>query len=684
MGKLLLTFPDQATEEDFERFRTPRVLPISQVLVSVYFLFGVLFMARHFTVDYLDWGTPLFPSWYKYWYFIPLTLGLLTGCPLIWFKEAAVKNWTAIQFLLCMTVLSDSAARFLLGQSVRLQHASHMEGYLVLAFFYIPLSRAFLFRGSVAINVLILGMFTAVMPFRKFSCSAGVMYDVPLYGTVFTISLVFAWLLERMERQEYVVRMQLDEEIQVRKAAEKAALDARDAQGMFLARMSHEIRTPLNGILGLMDLVLEMGHAEGPLDLLFRMKKAGNHLMSIVNDVLDLAKITAGKLELKSTAMPMHEMPSICFDLFASKLTEKHLRHRVEVAHDVPQVLYGDRTRLMQIFTNLVSNAVKFTPQGGLISISVQLALRQPHSGQHVVANDVCSSDRSPHFIDYQNPDQNQVHVLDLDHDPHDPSTITALHTIPSPIPSLDRIHPPFEGPSVVLECTICDTGKGMTVAQQNKLFTPYYQCESGIDREHEGTGLGLSIVQRLVELMGGTLSVSSDSGKGTSFTFTIPLQVSRETSAAADDSNRSPPQQMDWRGKTCLLTDDTPLNILVLQRQLEKRGCVVLTATNGRESVDVWKVERSNLDLIFMDVWMPVLNGLEATKELRSLGASLPIIGLTADFTSAIAQQGLQAGMTSVLLKPLAWDQLERIVAENLPPCRETLLPAGASGDSL
>ena len=117
-----------------------------------------------------------------------------------------------------------------------------------------------------------------------------------------------------------------------------------------------------------------------------------------------------------------------------------------------------------------------------------------------------------------------------------------------------------------------------------------------------------------------------------------------------------------------CLLVDDTPLNILVLQRQLEKRGCVVLTATNGRKCVDVWKVECSRLDFIFIDIWMPVLDGLEATRELRALGATLPIIALTADFTSAILQRGLQAGMPSVLLKPVIWDQMERVLLEKLP----------------
>ena len=115
-------------------------------------------------------------------------------------------------------------------------------------------------------------------------------------------------------------------------------------------------------------------------------------------------------------------------------------------------------------------------------------------------------------------------------------------------------------------------------------------------------------------------------------------------------------------------MTDDTPLNILVVQRQLEKRGCLVLTATNGRECVDAWKFEQSKLDFILIDIWMPVLDGLEATRELRGLGAELPIIGLTADVTSAIVQRGLQAGMTSVLLKPITWDKLERILVEKLP----------------
>ena len=580
--RLLLTFPDQAMEADFARTRIPRVLPICQCLVCVYFMFLILYFVRDF---FLLAGTEggVFPQWMKFLYFVHLALALVTGVPLIRFKQAAMTHWTAMQFLLCMIVLCD-AARHVVSQSVRLQHASDVEAWMVMTFFYTPICRAILFRGTMITNFLIMGMAIMVLPFRSFSCSAGVGSTIPLYVAELTVSLIFAWLLERMERQEYVVRMQLDEEIQVRKAAEKAAVDARDAETLFLARMSHEIRTPLNGMLGLIGLLSEMDLAEGPQDLIVRMKGAGNHLMSIVNDVLDLAKVTAGKLELKSSAMPIHEMPGICFDLFTSKLTEKHLRHHVDVAPDVPQVLYGDRTRLMQIFTNLVSNAVKFTPQGGLINMDVQLASRQPPSGQVVVA------EYAP-FIP-ENAQSDGICVVEIEGGPH-----PGPHTLPASIPDSKPIFDPLahgpipeHGPGpkshcvawaqpkepqgcsppdgssgrsvcsigtsvsvgandtptrspshrasssssqprsegqtveVVLQFTIRDTGKGMTMAQQQKLFTPYYQCESGFDREQEGTGLGLSIVQRLVELMGGTLSVSSDFGKGTSLSFAIPF----------------------------------------------------------------------------------------------------------------------------------------------------------------
>uniref|UniRef100_A0A7S1IFJ4 histidine kinase n=1 Tax=Eutreptiella gymnastica TaxID=73025 RepID=A0A7S1IFJ4_9EUGL len=709
-------------EAQFARTRIPRILPISQCLVCVYSLFLVLYMARDFLLPQSTWG--IYPEWTKYLYFIGLFLCLVTGFPLVRFKQAAMKHWTAMQFWISMIILFD-AARHLVAQSVRLQPASDAESWMVMTFFYAPICRAILFRGILVVNFLLIGMAIAILPFRSFSCSAGgPESSILLCVAQLTVSLIFAWLLERMERQEYLVRMQLDEEIQVRKAAEEAALEARDAQGNFLARMSHEIRTPLNGILGLINLLLEIELVEEALDLLVRLKGAGDHLMCIVNDVLDLAKITAGKLELKPSATRIHEMPRICFDLFASKLTDKHLHHHVHVDPDVPLVLYGDRTRLMQILTNLVSNAVKFTPQNGHISIQVRLLSKQTHlqgdagagcAPAIIGVEDVDNSSLFPpesscglsvddvgHTSSLKpacplsepgpstmwatsrgcSPNQNPAV---FSHPDSGPDCTSILSSSSSPSHSIGRtqVLPVYVGPesrshssgcsqllpsSVVLEVAVRDSGKGMTKAQQSMLFTPYYQCESGIDREQEGTGLGLSIVKKLVELMGGTLSVASTLGTGTSFTLNIPFQVNVETSAAGDHSSHSPRPQMNWSGKTCLLVDDTPLNLLVLQRQLEKRGCQVLTANSGHKCIDTWKMEHQRLDFIFLDIWMPGLNGLEATKELRGLGARLPIIGLTADTTSSIVTKGLLAGMTSVLLKPVPWDQMERVLVENLP----------------
>uniref|UniRef100_A0A7S1N253 histidine kinase n=1 Tax=Eutreptiella gymnastica TaxID=73025 RepID=A0A7S1N253_9EUGL len=219
---------------------------------------------------------------------------------------------------------------------------------------------------------------------------------------------------------------------------------------------------------------------------------------------------------------------------------------------------------------------------------------------------------------------------------------------------------------TTVLQFTVSDTGIGMTAEQQTKLFSPYYQCESGIGREQGGTGLGLSIVDGLVEVMGGSVSVASEYRKGTCFTCVIPFEADAAISDEEQPEDGPPRQNMDWRGRACLLVDDTPLNVLVLQRQLEKRGCLVLTATNGHECIDVWCREGHRLDIILMDIWMPVLDGLEATRELRSRGASQPIIGLTADVTHTVAEQGRCAGMTAVLVKPVAWDQLERVIVEN------------------
>ena len=447
--------------------------------------------------------------------------------------------------------------------------------------------------------------------------------------------------------------MQLRKELQVRSQAEKAALEARDAEMLFLARMSHEIRTPLNGILGLAELLVETLLDSEQLVLVQSMKVAAapapaptsqappvpvqcssaapsptppctplpaqvasSHLLSIVNDILDLAKVTAGKLQLKEQIVKVTELPNECLNLFASGMKAKNITSNVHVAMDVPAEVIGDKTRLVQVFSNLISNAVKFTPPEGKINIDVFLA------------------------------------------------TISDLRN-----------------ESLKVTFRVSDTGKGMTLQETEQLFDAYYQCTSNIDRDHGGTGLGLSIVDKLVSLMGGKITVDSRVGRGTKFTLSIPFKNTEYYQGAALPKNESGTSSSDvlpiflWQDRTCIVTDDTPLNVFVLQQKLTKKGVRVLTSENGSLCVDQYQANQCDVDFILMDIWMPVMDGLEATRALRRLGCSVPIVGLTADYTNTIAVQAIEAGMTEVLLKPVSWVALEKVLSKALLPNHQASL---------
>ena len=263
----------------------------------------------------------------------------------------------------------------------------------------------------------------------------------------FTGVLVF-YFQERIERGHFLLRRRLDQQIaemHACKSTERLALEARDAAGDFLARMSHEIWTLLNGISGLVDLLQQCQLSSEALKLVHSMRGASDHLMTIVNDILDLAKITAGKLSLKSVDINIWELPQLCIDMFAGKMKEKHLRWDVDVHPDVPRNVSGDKTRIVQVLGNLLSNAIKFTPPEGLIKL-------------HVSPASVMGTTRT----------------------------------------AADALNPK----TVYLQSVVSDTGKGISADDQAELFTPYYQVDSRITRQQEGTGLGLSIVKKLVELM--------------------------------------------------------------------------------------------------------------------------------------------------------------------------------------
>jgi len=396
------------------------------------------------------------------------------------------------------------------------------------------------------------------------------------------------------------------EEISARKAMERELLKANQAKSEFLANMSHEIRTPMNAIIGMTHLLRETLAEPDQRDQVGKISVAARHLLNILNDILDLSKIEAGKVELEMLNFDLGEV----FDEIRILLQDKAMDKGVTLAFDVPEQAWvrGDRMRIAQILLNLAGNAVKFTERG-----SVRL-----------------------------------------------------------------RAH--WTGAESGLRIEVTDTGVGITPEQQRRLFQAFQQADNSVARKYGGTGLGLAISERLLRLMGGRIGLDSAPGRGSTFWLEIPVErvQTGTVEPMPQDLFRTTPGAVKTRlaaialSLRVLLVEDNPINQEVARTLLENVGLEVVTANDGEEAVAIAQSLADGggevFDLVLMDLRMPVLDGLAATRILRGLPgwAKVPIVALTANAFEEDRNACLGAGMTGYLAKPVEPEQLYSTLLES------------------
>ncbi len=440
------------------------------------------------------------------------------------------------------------------------------------------------------------------------------------------IAIQQANLFEQLQQElcdRQLAEQQLTERNQQLAISNQELARATRLKDEFLANMSHELRTPLNAILGMTEGMQDNVFGEineSQLKALQTIERSGSHLLELINDILDVAKIESGQLELEYANTSIEALCQSSLAFVKQQALKKRIQLETKLQTNLPNLNIDER-RIRQVLINLLSNAVKFTPEGGRITLEVSYQLQRMGSvplvqGEPLIDNNIQSKCQTTNYL--------QINII--------------------------------------------DTGIGIAPQNIDKLFQPFIQIDSALNRQYQGTGLGLALVKRIVEMHGGKVGLTSEVGVGSCFMVLLPCtETARPHSSVKSLTSLDESIKSKQESHLILIVEDNEANIMTVSSYLKAKGYQILSASNGEEAIAL--VQSVKPDLILMDIQMPVMDGLEAIKRIRQIPSfvNLPIIALTALAMDSDCDRCLEAGANDYLSKPVKLKQLTKVIQQLL-----------------
>ncbi|MBO5155113.1 MAG: response regulator [Eubacterium sp.] len=426
-------------------------------------------------------------------------------------------------------------------------------------------------------------------------------------GIVFVLVMVLMMLLAfisfiRVQRSSQMVKLEQEANRELNHLR-MVAETANAAKSTFLNNMSHDIRTPMNAIIGFTNIAMKHHPSPEIKSCLNKISDSSEHLLALINDVLDISRIESGKIKYTPPPVDIAEVTDSVLTIMYGYLSNRDITFQTEIEEPKMRYVLTDAVRVREVLVNILGNAVKFTNDGGTVTYAVSY-----HPGK----------------------DDRYIHV----------------------------------------RYQIADTGIGMAEEFVAHIFDEFSQEDHGARTQYKGTGLGMAITKQYVDLMGGTISVESKKGVGSTFTVELPMEITEACEVKKTDHAVG---KADLSGLKVLLAEDNDLNAEIAIVQLEELGMKITRAADGEEAVKFFSENlQGTFDLILMDVMMPKMNGYEATKAIRSMqnrpdAVTIPIIAMTANAFAEDVQASLDAGMNGHLSKPIVMDEVVKTIARNI-----------------